>query len=517
MALQVASMLDEVAFKKEWRETITTTLNNALLSIKVSPGYSIVVSLANRNYLLESGDSTRLAISTVPDQAVARAVSKAKARVVVSPAALKDVEDMGNEWNEIMLEKRRLQIQGDQVMFNKLHNELQSHLTTLQNKVEAAGPGAGNLMRAIEEHNATVEKTGQEFSKVSEELVVQMAHLTADAADWLPPLMKMHGWVLFSAISSMQGNMGQSNYCCANMCLDAQTFSMRTTNSDNFMPVTVMWGAIGNLGMRLKAFGSQDMLAMVDNTDDVLMTPMEAKEVLTYLINGYSPEWVGAWKNTKEYNDHFMLGWAPLRPGQHPWGKGKGGGLSFESSLNGRPEVDSQKASEPLMQSRDRLSPGRRVRTQGLVLNAELNGVKGTLVEEAEPGVWHVLLDGGLGEKLLKVRNFTTDSKPQIAKKNAASSTSIREDPDELCIAGTWGDWMPQDMQWNAEQQCHTCQVSVSGAPDTKFGVNRGKAGTKKWAARPKQWSMGNVVGSYQIKVFMKSHMVDRVEWDKLL
>merc|ERR1719456_2247611 len=130
----------------------------------------------------------------------------------------------------------------------------------------------------------------------------------------------------------MQGNMGQANYCAANAVLDAATFSMRTSNSDNFYAVTLMWGAIGNLGMRLKAFGSQDMLALIDNTDDVLMTPMEAKDCLTYVVDGTSPEWVGAWKNTKEYNDAFMLGWAPLRPGQHAWGKGKGGGLSFLKS-----------------------------------------------------------------------------------------------------------------------------------------------------------------------------------------
>lgn len=69
-------------------------------------------------------------------------------------------------------------------------------------------------------------------------------------------------------------------------------------------------------------------------------------------------------------------------------------------------------------------------------------------------------------------------------------------------------------MQWDAERHCHTCKLHLSG--ETKFGVNRGKAGTKKWAARPKQWSMGNVAGSYLINVFLKNRLVDKVEWEQL-
>jgi len=299
--------------------------------------------------------------------------------------------------------------------------------------------------------------------------------------------------------------------------------------------------------MRLKAFGSQDMLAMVDNTADVLMTPMEAKECLTQIVNGFSPEWVGAWKNTKEYNDHFMLGWRPIAAGKHPWGKGKGGGLSFaeshvEPSYPSNEKTDQQQASQPSKQSGSWLFPGRRVRTHGLVLNAELNDMKGTLVEEAEPGVWHVLLEGH-GEKLLKAHNLVTlsgapvleseekrvvetpsvlkpslDVKPWIPKKVSPPSISISRDqatspPELICIAGTWDDWMPQDMEWNAVQSCYTCKVQLPGTSDAKFGVNRGKAGTKKWAVRPKQWNMGNVVGFYQINVFMKNRQVDKVEW----
>merc|ERR1711862_223399 len=76
--------------------------------------------------------------------------------------------------------------------------------------------------------------------------------------------------------------------------------------------------------------------------------------------------------------------------------------------------------------------------------------------------------------------------------------------PDLLCIAGTWDDWMPKDMYWDQRQECHIYEVQLAGTAETKFGVNRGKAGTKRWNARPKTWCLGKVTGRYQIKVFTK-------------
>merc|ERR1719162_2949998 len=150
------------------------------------------------------------------------------------------------------------------------------------------------MKRAIEAHNAAIDMA-QDSAK--DPLAVQMAHLAADAADTLPPLIHLYGWVFFSAVSSLTGNMGQTNYSAANMVLDALTFNKRQTDAtQSFYPVALMWGAIADIGMRLKAFGSQDFLALSDNAHDVLMTPLEAKNCLEYIINGISPEWIAAWK-----------------------------------------------------------------------------------------------------------------------------------------------------------------------------------------------------------------------------
>merc|ERR1711972_352073 len=192
---------------------------------------------------------------------------------------------------------------------------------------------------------------------------------------------------------------------------------------------------------------------------------------------------------------------------------------------------------------------GRRVRTHGLVIHAELNGVLGTLIEEVEPGKWHVKLDDGLGEHVMKLQNLLTlsgiplasndtkadqtvpkvlkpqvsDVKPSVEKRMANSSISITEKndglsaPDLLCIAGTWDDWLPADMHWDEKQGCHIYEVALDGTSDAKFGVNRGKAGTKKWNVRPKQWSMGKSFGKHQIRVFSKNRAIQKVEWEKVV
>merc|ERR1740117_2154893 len=93
------------------------------------------------------------------------------------------------------------------------------------------------------------------------------------------------------------------------------------------------------------------------------------------------------------------------------WGKGRGGGLTMDdpaevlfhntplSRTSGEPKADGNKA-------HCWLSPGRRVRIHDLTTNAEMNDVKGTLVEETRAGVWHVSLDDHWGDKLLKVENL---------------------------------------------------------------------------------------------------------------
>merc|ERR1719491_1871247 len=67
---------------------------------------------------------------------------------------------------------------------------------------------------------------------------------------------KLHKSVQFSAWSTMTGNLGQSNYTAANAALDKFPAHQRP----EIDAVTLMWGAVGGIGMRWKAFASADVL-----------------------------------------------------------------------------------------------------------------------------------------------------------------------------------------------------------------------------------------------------------------
>jgi|ERR1712096_371525 len=118
---------------------------------------------------------------------------------------------------------------------------------------------------------------------------IQVANLSPDA--WQPPLDQMRGWLMFSAVSSMFGNMGQSNYVVSNQVMDALTFSARQIRFQAFEAHTMMWGTVGHMGMRWKAFGSADMIYMTEGADDIVMMPFEAAIVLQTVFEGVCPEW----------------------------------------------------------------------------------------------------------------------------------------------------------------------------------------------------------------------------------
>eukprot|EP00408_Alexandrium_pacificum_P063787 CAMPEP_0171171582 /NCGR_PEP_ID=MMETSP0790-20130122/9289_1 /TAXON_ID=2925 /ORGANISM="Alexandrium catenella, Strain OF101" /LENGTH=194 /DNA_ID=CAMNT_0011636435 /DNA_START=1 /DNA_END=581 /DNA_ORIENTATION=+ len=94
--------------------------------------------------------------------------------------------------------------------------------------------------------------------------------------------------VQFSALSVMTANMGQANYIASNSYLDKLPFFERPEVDS----VTLMWGAVGNIGMRWKAFASQDML---NANPEALMSVMDAAKVLTMTTTRMDPpEWYAA-------------------------------------------------------------------------------------------------------------------------------------------------------------------------------------------------------------------------------
>lgn len=100
--------------------------------------------------------------------------------------------------------------------------------------------------------------------------------------------LKLQKSVVFSALSTIMANMGQSNYIAANSFLDKMPAAQRPEVDSQCM----MWGTIGGIGMRLKAFGSADFMLQ---QPDLLMTAREAAWVLHAICTNWgAPEWMGA-------------------------------------------------------------------------------------------------------------------------------------------------------------------------------------------------------------------------------
>jgi len=526
MALEVAAILDESALKPEWADASCSTLNSSLSKIKVKSGYSILVTIAERSYLLTSNARGVLSITMVPSGPTSeKAMARSQCRIVVDADALGQIEGPADLAR--MLAKRKMRFAGDATQLKNLEKDIGPHVNMLRESVEAAGPGSHVLKMAIDEHNRSLDEQKSELAAY-DEYAMQLALGGDYSVEELPLIMTCRSWLLFSATSTLSGNMGQSNYCAANALLDQQTFCMRTTNgSAGFDAHTIMWGAVGGLGMRWKAFASQDFLN--DMEVDILMTADEARQVLTYMVNGTGAEWTSAQKMQQMpdmtwLQSMMMFLGNPNDRRKNPWGwgQGRGGGLTMDdpaevlfhntplSRTSGEQKTGGNKA-------HSWLSPGRRVRIHDLTTNAEMNGVKGTLVEETRAGVWHVSLDDQWGDKLLKVENLM-QIHSSIAKQQpsaeAAKATS-EGPPEKMCIAGNWNDWVPQDMQWDGDEKCHTFCTQMPGQA-AYFGVNRGEAGLKPWRSGSfKKWCMGVISGSQLIKVYIKDCKVSEVKWEQ--
>jgi len=531
MALEIAAIIDECVLNPAWAETSCYILNSSLSKIKVGRDYSVLVTIAERSYLLASDSKGTLSVAIVPKGPLAtKIMARAQCRLTIDADALGHFEQQAEVLQ--MLATRKMRCDGDSSQLKKLEEELAPYVGSLREAVDAAGPGSHVIKAAIDEHNSQLDTQKLELAYYDED-AMQLAVPGQYYVDDQPLLMKVNSWLLFSATSTMTGNTGQSNYCAANSLLDATSFSMRTTNSTNFEALTIMWGAVGGLGMRWKAFASQDFLATAEV--DILMTAEEARMILSFMVNGLAPEWAAAQKVEKHASIPtyleamlMMMGQPNTRnPDPWKWGKnkgkdkGKGGGLTVASDEvdfhSSRPSKHDDQLGEQCETGGDSwLFPGRRVRVCGLVASAEVNDVKGTLVEEVSPRTWHVRLDDGWGEKLLKVENMTqvhsSVVRPLPVTSSATTEAHVAGAPEAMCIAGSWDAWLPHDMEWDGE--CYSFKAMLTGIPAAHFGVNRGVAGAKPWKSGSfKKWAMGQLKGCYQIKVFVKDRKVKDVKW----
>jgi len=223
------------------------------------------------------------------------------------------------------------------------------------------------------------------------------------------------------AMNTMVANMGQSNYIASNSYLDKQPAYERPEVD----AITLMWGPVGGIGMRQKAFASADMLQA---TPDMLMSIFDAQCMLSVTCTKMDlPEWYNpcfyddfSRENTlkitvsnpdyrgEDYSGPATVGLRstpilekrPVREQQPETGENqKKPPLEGWLQLTGAAH-DGAAAGAPGAPME--LREGARVRLKGL--NNAMNGLVGTVIQQFPlDDKWKVLLEGPkAGKALLK-------------------------------------------------------------------------------------------------------------------
>lgn len=252
--------------------------------------------------------------------------------------------------------------------------------------------------------------------------------------------MKLCKTVSFSAMSTMMGNMGQGNYVAANAYLDKLPGYQRPTIDC----VALMWGAVGHIGMRFKAFASADVL---NSTPEALLSIGDASKVLNITCCKQDPpEWYAAghfdeftraavltptagqigatqpslmpvsaevvadWDELAAARDKEALKDLPSvdrRPIPENLSHIEQEDI-YNAPLGGWPNLMNDLPAQPDLE----LEEGTKVRLTGLRAK---NGLTGTLMRKFADGKWKVKLDDGSGSALLRVDFFQAIAPPASA------------------------------------------------------------------------------------------------------
>eukprot|EP00930_Biecheleria_cincta_P098525 TRINITY_DN9017_c0_g2_i1.p1 TRINITY_DN9017_c0_g2~~TRINITY_DN9017_c0_g2_i1.p1 ORF type:complete len:801 (-),score=212.25 TRINITY_DN9017_c0_g2_i1:204-2606(-) len=264
-----------------------------------------------------------------------------------------------------------------------------------------------------------------------QELILCSKHLVKVMPDSNKPCtcMKLCKTVVFTALSSFFGNIGQGNYTAANSWLD----KLAGFERPEIDAVGLMWGAVGHIGMRFKAFASMDAL---NSTPEALLTIEDAQKILHIACCTLeTPEWFAAnhfdeftrsqilqptagqlqsraagetaaasLDNEREDRDRRALQNA-THVDRRPLPGSPGFPELENSPLGGWPKLvgSGAAAGDDGSSATPSFAVGMRVRLVGL---KGKDGITGVLVQQAADGKWKVKLDDGSGSALLRANLF---------------------------------------------------------------------------------------------------------------
>jgi len=135
---------------------------------------------------------------------------------------------------------------------------------------------------------------------------------------------------------------------------------------------------------------------------------------------------------------------------------------------------------EPLLQlirspapaaDRERMAPqdealkvGDAVEVVGMPEASGMNGITGTLLKTVGKGRWAIKVEGDDRSKVVSTDNLQLRA---MQPKKAHAMVA----PKNYSIVGTWDDWEPTEMSWNAEAECFEHRVIMGDSGSESFKV----------------------------------------------
>jgi len=451
-----------------------TALNQAFAGIRVSEGYDVLYNAAGTCYRLTS-PTGHLVVEEVKESDLAAVLAETGTRLVfrddVSALKAKSADAVA----ELLLQ-RKLEVQGDGGQLRALKLELEPYYQGLQREVDQQAKSLGiaadseSVQSFLEEVAATERATRTDGNgvpgfvpaamvrrMVGGEEVVEYA-MVSDKYMKQPNLK----WLMFSAFSTSMGNVGQSNYSSANIFMEGVTYHKRTATPFH-SACTMQWGVVGGIGMRVKAFGSQDIMVNTVAESEYLTLEDSRRILATMLTTRLNIENVLA--NVMDAATRAAILAQTPTPGEGP-------ALSTpDASLaDGRREKSPQEESQP--------APPQPTQSTESPSGAQTGPVN----EEA---------------------------------------TAAESGPVHL-IAGTWDDWVAHAMEWDAAQGCLVYKVCIDQPGPAGFQVVRGssdkhQAKTRRLRSTKPAYTIQRAVAGelLEVRVFLKEGGcgAKRVDW----
>mmetsp|Transcript_49652 Transcript_49652/g.91667 ORF Transcript_49652/g.91667 Transcript_49652/m.91667 type:complete len:462 (-) Transcript_49652:67-1452(-) len=394
---------------------VLEALNKALSRVRVADSYDVLYNFGGLPYRITSPDGY-LQVDEVKEAELPSVLASTSTRLVFQDdiAALKahKEEDVPG-----LLDQRLLQVQGDGGQFRALQQELGPHvrklMAELHREVDIDDASIQALLKEVKQSEKTLLEEGNHVpGLVPASMVSRMVdgepvtdYYTFSHKYMKPPNLK---WLMFSALSTCSGNVGQTNYGAANIFMEMLTYNKRITCPFH-EAITMQWGVVGGIGMRVKAFGSQDFMVNTVAESDYITLEDSRRILLAMTTMQLGIENVIA--------NIFDAAAKAMFLGQQP---PSGEGMAVSPELPRHSEWSVQGGGLAHVGQRDQLHD-----------------------------------------------TLATETKEPAAERATEPAKAAH------LIAGTWDDWVAHKMSWDPAQGCHVFKVRIRQPGAAGFQVVR--------------------------------------------